>query len=251
MTCNELRPKLDAFIDDSVAPQELASMHEHFQACPSCAAEALARLQIKRATRAAGLRYAPSPAFRLRVENAVQTKRKSVWSFRLVPALAALALAAILLAAPAALWLRHASRQQAVATLVDLHVATLASANPVDVVSSDRHTVKPWFQGKLPFTFNLPELENSPFKLLGGKLAYIRHSACAHLLFDLRRHELSVFIAQQGDVPLLPGTGTVDQRENGFNLESWNQNGLRYMIVSDASPSDVHALGDLFRAAAR
>jgi anti-sigma factor RsiW len=251
MTCDELRQRLDAFIDENVAPEELASLHKHFEACPSCAAEALSRLQLKRVTRAAALRYAPSPEFRLRVEKAIGTKRKPFWSFRLAPALAALALAVVLLAVPGALWLRHSSRQQAVASLVDLHVATLASSNPVDVVSSDRHTVKPWFQGKLPFTFNLPELENSPFKLLGGKLEYIGHSPGAHLLFDLRKHELSVFIAQQSTGPSLPGTGPLDQRENGFNVESWNQNGLRYMIVSDASPSDVRALGDLFRAAAQ
>ena len=63
----------------------------------------------------------------------------------------------------------HSAREQALAELVDLHVATLASANPVDVISTDRHTVKPWFQGKLPFTFNLPELQNSSFKLVGGR----------------------------------------------------------------------------------
>lgn len=250
MTCDELRQKLDAFIDDSVAHEELASVHEHFQACPSCAAEALARLQIKRATRAAAARYVPTPAFRLRVENQIRKRQKPAWSFGWTPALAALALAILIFAVPGVLWLRHSSRQQAVAALVDLHVATLASENPVDVVSSDRHTVKPWFQGKLPFTFNLPELENTPFKLLGGKLEYVRHTPGAHLLFDLRKHEFSVFIMQQSVGPPLPGTGPVDLRENGFNIESWTQNGLHYMIVSDASASDVRALGDLFRAAA-
>jgi hypothetical protein len=57
---------------------------------------------------------------------------------------------------------------QTFAELADLHVATLASATPVDVISTDRHTVKPWFQGKIPFTFNLPELANTPFTLEGG-----------------------------------------------------------------------------------
>ena len=60
--------------------------------------------------------------------------------------------------------------------LVDLHVATLASSNPIDVVSSDRHTVKPWFEGKIPFTFNLPELQNSPFTLVGGRVSYLNQS---------------------------------------------------------------------------
>jgi len=54
---------------------------------------------------------------------------------------------------------RESGRKQEIAELLDVHIATLASTNPVDVVSSDRHTVKPWFQGKLPFTFNLPEFK--------------------------------------------------------------------------------------------
>jgi anti-sigma factor RsiW len=248
MTCDQLRQKLDAFIDNSIAGEELTAIHAHFQSCPPCAAEALARLQIKRATRTAAARYVPAPAFLLRIENAIQTKRIPVWSLRWVPALAALAIAILLVAVPGALWLRHSSRQQAVAELVDLHVSALASANPVDVVSTDRHTVKPWFQGKLPFTFNLPDFESSPFRLLGGKLEYFGHSPGAHLLVDLRKHEMSVFILQQG-TKSLPDTGPVSSRENGFNIESWEQNGLRYLIVSDAGSSDVHTLGNLFRTA--
>jgi anti-sigma factor RsiW len=251
MTCDELRQKLDAFIDDSLAPDELAPVNEHFQACPSCSAEALSRLQIKRATRTAASRYAPSPAFRLRVEEAIQRKRRPAWSRGWIPAAAAFATTLLFVILSGALWLRNSARQQAVAQLVDLHVATLASSNPVDVVSTDRHTVKPWFQGKLPFTFNLPELENSRFKLLGGRVDYLGHSPAAHLLFELNKHDLSVFIEQQSKGSFTLAGGRIDLRENGFNVESWDQSGLRYMIVSDASASDVNSLADLFRAAAR
>ena len=250
MTCDELRLKLDKYVDDSVATDELDSVNEHFRSCPSCAAEALARLQIKRATRAAADRYAPTPAFRLRIENAIQPKRRPAWSFRWLPALSGLALAIILLAVPGALWLQKSSRQQAVANLVDLHISTLASTNPVDVVSTDRHTVKPWFQGKLPFSFNLPELDNSPFKLIGGKVEYIRHNPGAHLLFDLRKHQVSVFIMQPDKDHPIPSTVPASMQENGFNIETWLQNGLSYIVVSDAGSSDIHALGDLIRAAA-
>ena len=93
-----------------------------------------------------------------------------MWAFAWMPALAAFAVALVLIVASAALWMRHSAREQTLAELLDLHVATMASANPVDVISTDRHTVKPWFQGKLPFTFNLPELQNSPFKLVGGRV---------------------------------------------------------------------------------
>jgi anti-sigma factor RsiW len=98
---------------------------------------------------------------------------------------------------PAAVWLQHWRGEQALGELADLHVATLASAtNPVDVVSTDRHTVKPWFQGKLPFSFNLPEMQNSPLKLIGGRLAYFQQSLGAQLLFEIRKHRISVFIFQ-------------------------------------------------------
>jgi len=129
--------------------------------------------------------------------------------------------------------------------LLDMHVAALASANPVDVVSTDRHTVKPWFQGKLPFTFNLPELQGSQYKLDGGKLVYFRNQPGAQLIYELRKHEMSVFIVQG-----LSGTGggVSQANENGFSVESWNAGGLHYVILSDAGAGDVHALGELLRA---
>jgi anti-sigma factor RsiW len=146
---------------------------------------------------------------------------------------------------------RRAGREQALADLLDLHIATLASANPVDVISTDRHTVKPWFQGKLPFTFNLPELQNSPYKLVGGKLMYFKHSPGAQLLFELRKHLISVVILQDqpGLIPL-HATGAVTS-EKGFSIETWSDAGLRYFVISDTSPADIHALSELLKAASR
>jgi anti-sigma factor RsiW len=77
---------------------------------------------------------------------------------------------------------QRAGREQVYSELADLHVATLASSSPVDVVSSDQHTVKPWFQGKIPFTFDLPELQNSEFSLLGGRITYLGQTSGAHLI---------------------------------------------------------------------
>ena len=124
------------------------------------------------------------------------------------------------------------------------------SANPVDVVSTDRHTVKPWFQGKLPFTFNLPELQGSEYKLDGGKLVYFRNQPGAQLIYELRKHELSVFIVQDGGSPATSG-GFSAENQNGFSVESWNSAGLHYVILSDAGAADVHALGELVRGAQR
>jgi len=125
-------------------------------------------------------------------------------------------------------------------------VAALASGNPVDVVSSDRHTVKPWFQGKLPFTFNLPELQGSNYTLLGGRLVYFRGKAGAQLIYELRKHEFSVFVVQDGG-----SSGLSANKDNGFSVESWGAGGLQYVILSDAGAADVHTLGDMMRGAQR
>ena len=247
MTCDLWRDKLDAYVDSACSQEDLASLEAHFRTCPSCAAEALNRLQMKRMTQAAAARYSPSPEFRLRIEKSIQPKRRRVWSFGWMPGVAVAAVALVLLVLGLTAWMRHAAREQALAELVDLHVATLASANPVDVVSTDRHTVKPWFQGKLPFTFNLPELQNSSFKLVGGRVMYFEHSPGAQLLFQIRNHQLSVFILQDqpGKTPL--ATGVTTERELAFNVETWSDAGLRYIVIGDASPADIHALGELMR----
>ena len=249
MTCDLWRDKLDAYVDGSSPHEDLAGLDAHLRSCPACAADALNRLQTKRMTRAASAgRYSPSPQFRLQIESIARKNRKPRWTFALMPRLATVAVAVVLIVASLALWIRHSARQQALGELLDLHVATMASANPVDVISTDRHTVKPWFQGKLPFTFNLPELQNSPFKLVGGKVVYFEHSPGAQLLFSLRNHQLSVFIVQDqpGTIPLAGFTST---RVNAFNLETWHEDGLRYVVISDASPTDVHELGELLRTA--
>ncbi|HKN37010.1 MAG TPA: zf-HC2 domain-containing protein [Terriglobales bacterium] len=249
MTCELWKDKLGAYVDSASPENELAGLEEHLKNCPSCAADALSRLQLKRLTRAAAVRYAPSLEFRLRIENSIQKKTKPIWA-SWMPRLAVAAVALILAVVSIAAWMRQSAREQALTELIDLHVATLASSNPVDVVSTDRHTVKPWFQGKLPFTFNLPELQNSSFKLIGGRVTYFQHSPGAQLLFGLRNHQLSVFILKEhpGMVPTQAGIITVQQM--AFNLETWEEGGLRYVIISDSSPADVHELGQLLRAAA-
>jgi len=251
MICNVWRGKLDAYVDNEASQEERASLDAHLRTCPSCAADALVRLQMKRMTKAAAAaQYSPSPQFRLRLEKSLQAGRRPNWAFAWMR-LAAAAVVLLLLVASVALWTRHSAREQVLAELLDLHVATLASANPVDVISTDRHTVKPWFQGKLPFTFNLPELQNSSFKLVGGKVMYLKHSAGAQLLFEIRNHRLSVFVLQDqpGMDPLAMGVSAT--RELAFNLETWSDGGLRYVVVGDTSAADIHELSELLRAAAR
>src|SRR6202158_1497274 len=137
MTCDMWQTKLEPYVDSELPDNELASLESHLRTCPSCAADALGRLQMKRMTQAAAARYSPSPQFRLRVAKTIQKSRKPLRAFAWMPRLAAVTVALVLIVASAALWVRHSAREQTLAELLDLHVATMASANPVDVRSEE------------------------------------------------------------------------------------------------------------------
>lgn len=243
------QPKIDPYLDSELSADEMRGMDAHLRECPSCASDALRRLQLKRATRLAGQRYAPSAQFRSRIEKQVAKKSQTVRRWAWVPALVApvLLLAAVVTVGR---WYESYRSQQVLAELADLHVADLASPTPVDVVSSDRHTVKPWFQGKLPFTFDLPELTGTGYTLVGGRVAYLQHEPGAHLLFDVRAHHISVFIFR--DTPDIErGFPARDSRGRvlSFNVESWTHGGLRYFAFSDANPEAVEGLCSLLKQA--
>jgi anti-sigma factor RsiW len=253
MSCQLWSERLDAYVDGEGPRDDLAAVEDHLRTCADCAREALGRMQLKRATHFAAQRFTLSPEFRLRVQNSIRQDldRKSFWSLAWRPGLLALTATLLMIAASAILWSQHLRREQAVVQLIDLHVATLASSNPVDVVSTDRHTVKPWFQGRLPFSFNLPELAGTQFNLLGGKVAYLSNNPAAQLLFTTGKHKISVFIAQ--DQPGSPAAALLGgpKRDRGFTLETWSANGLCFVAISDASAADVNALAELLRAAGR
>jgi anti-sigma factor RsiW len=253
MNCAIKPALLHAYADDSCPIEELAQVEVHLRDCPSCAQAVLSQIQQKRMNRyAAAARFTPSPEFRLQIEKSIRPKPKPMWLIRssLTAGIAVIAAAILVVAISVTLWTRHSARENALSELLDLHVATLASANPVDVISTDRHTVKPWFQGKLPFTFNLPELQNTPFKLVGGKLMYFRHSPGAQLLFETGKHNISVFLFQDQAEMTAPGTGVGSNREMGFSMESWTSATLRYVVIGDAGQGDIHALSELLRSAA-
>jgi anti-sigma factor RsiW len=140
-------------------------------------------------------------------------------------------------------------RNQIFSEIADLHVETLASSSPLDVISTDRHTVKPWFQGKIPFSFNLPELQNTEFALIGGRVTYLEQTPGAHLIYDVRKHHISVFIFPERSLPIKLGENPFSPIPLNFNMETWSQGGLRYMVVGDASIADIDGLATLFKGA--
>jgi anti-sigma factor RsiW len=227
----------------------MRALDAHLRTCPVCAADALARVQLKRAIKTAGMRFTPSPELRNQIQKKIASKPRRTWNVGWV--LATGALAVVLVAGLLGTYLekQNLRQQQFYSELADLHVSTLASANPVDVVSSDRHTVKPWFQGKIPFTFNLPELQNTDFTLLGGRVTYLGQVPGAHLIYHIRKHQISVFLFPENLVGL-SGASKVS-KERTFNVDTWTQDGLRYVVFGDVAPEDIRNLSGLLKNAAR
>jgi len=250
MACERWTEKLDAYIDGELPADEARAFDEHLRGCASCAAEGLRKVQQKRVVQAASQRFTPDPAFRARIQRSITAPERALWSRRWFPVFVTATVAALLIASAFLLALQHnrGSEQQLMSELVDQHVAALASSNPVDVISTDRHTVKPWFAGKIPFTFNLPELQGSPFVLGGGRVGYLRQSPGAELILRVRQHQISVFIFQERGLREV-GENETARTALSFEVRTWRQNGLRYFVIGDASAKDLDELSGMIKAA--
>lgn len=245
MVCESWKAKLDTYVDGELPEQEMRAFDAHVRSCPACSADALARVQMKRTIQVAGKRFTPSAEFRNRIQKSIASKPQR--RFRLGWMLAALGAVILVVGTLTSAYLGSRSgRDQVFSEIADLHVAALASPSPVDVISTDRHTVKPWFQGKIPFAFNLPELQNSDFSLVGGRMVYLEQAPGAHLIYDVRKHHISVLVFQERS---LPASLDRSPKKLPFNMETWSQGGLRYFVISDASAADIDRLAKLFKAA--
>lgn len=121
----------------------------------------------------------------------------------------------------------------------DQHIATLAAGPAPQVISTDRHTVKPWFQGKLPFSFNLPENLPANTTLDGANLAYLGNQPVAQLLYSIGKHRVSVFVRERStssDVKPLQA------EHSGFHVAGFDTDDLEGIAVSDVDPARLRDL---------
>jgi anti-sigma factor RsiW len=124
------------------------------------------------------------------------------------------------------------------------HIRALMPGHLSDVESTDQHTVKPWFDGKLDFAPPVENFTAQGFSLIGGRLDYLDHHPAAALVYERRKHFISVF--------LLPATGEPDRAESqtterGYNVISWTRGAMNYWLVSDLNPSELEELAKLLR----
>jgi anti-sigma factor RsiW len=240
--------EVSAFIDGELLPGEQQRVEHHLATCHGCTLRVLSATRLKAATGRAGQRFAPPPEALARLSaqlHSQQTetepqRKKKVVSFDSFRTAAWMGLAAaILLTVSLVGWRQLHQTNTLAAELLDQHLATLSSGATPQVISTDRHTVKPWFQGRLPFSFNLPETLPPDTILKGADLTYFNGQPTALLLYTIHKHEVSVFVTQRSANPTLI---TLPSTRAGFYLRTATTSDLNLVAVSDVNPADLDLL---------
>jgi anti-sigma factor RsiW len=239
--------EIESLVDRELDEAQSAEVEEHLAGCHACTVRALAATQQKQAIREGGFRFQASPSFQKemleRLDSRKSRRMGQAWLGWMLPLAASLVIVAGLIFATT----RVTHRDTLASEVLDQHIAMLAGGAQPEVLSSDQHTVRPWFQGKLPFTFNLPETLPPDTKLEGADITYIQGEPAAVLLFRIRKHRASVFVTAK------KGSGAWAQNgafaRAGFHLEAEDTGSLRFIAVSDANAKDLGALVNALMAA--
>jgi anti-sigma factor RsiW len=233
--------QLSAFVDGELSPVEANEIQLHLPECHSCALRVLSATRLKAATARSAQQFTASPdaLARLTAQLRPQETKKAARLYSFPTATWAAIAAALVLAVSLLGWRQLHPTNTLSAELLDQHLAALSNGAAPEVISTERHTVKPWFQGKLPFSFNLPEVLPADMTLKGGDLAYLSGQPAALLLFTIHKHEVSVFLTQRSGSTT---TAALPEIRSGFVLHQAMTHDLRIIAVSDVNPADLDLL---------
>lgn len=246
MTCLEAGPLLHARLDNELDMASSASIDLHLSECRACGARYAAMANLRQEITAADLAYAPRAAFERKLADQFLREPKSRfrwwsgnWFNASVMAAAAACVVVLILALPI---LRINTESNATAAeILDNHLRALQTVHPVDVPSSDQHTVKPWFQGKTDFSPPVPDLSKDDFILVGGRLEVIHQQPAAAIVYRRRQHVIDLYVS-----PSVGADSKMELREmGGYHLLHWMQGNLSCWAVSDVDPTDLRAFADL------
>jgi anti-sigma factor RsiW len=241
VNCRELEGLLGAYADGELDLVRSLDVEGHVLECAACSA-ALERLEaLHTAVSSQAPYYAASPELRRKLAARMAPKER--WTATQAPwwAVAAACLAAALLV----VWTETPSKFRPASAgiereVVAAHVRSLLAEHLMDVPSSDRHTVKPWFAGKLDFAPEVQDLSAQGFSLAGGRLDYINGRTVAALVYRRRQHTINVFTWPGGaDEP--PKTEGVQ----GFHVVHWVKHGMAWWAVSDLAENELRELAGL------
>jgi anti-sigma factor (TIGR02949 family) len=253
LSCKLTQRFVPGYLDGELDLSRTIEMETHLRVCAECAQELERQQALRAALKRSSLAYAAPSALRERIQSSLRSavpaetpEHASAWSpsqffrpllvLRWAGAFAVLALCAI------TAWqllpgLRGpASNQQLAAEVFASHVRSLEGNHLMDVVSTDQHTVKPWFDGKLDFSPPVEDLASDGFPLVGGRIDYLEGREVAALIYQRRKHFINVFVW-----PGAAGSSTTQTLEprQGYNMMRWSRGGFQFWAVSDVNAQDL------------
>jgi anti-sigma factor RsiW len=265
MICSETRRLIDAYVDNELDLRGALEVEEHIARCPACGAEERVLRELQASARAHLTRHPTPPGFearlivRLRGEEAAATvvhaaaehvsaarprvMRPARRAWRWVALAPAATAVAVLLVALPRLWPKQ-SQTSVEDAVIAAHVRSLLANHLTDVASSDQHTVKPWFQGKLDYSVSVTDWAGEGFPLVGGRLDYVEDTSAASLVYKRAQHVVNLFVwpsKRGGDEPVQ----RVSRR--GYNAYCWAKDGMHYWAVSDLNEVELQKFVELVR----
>jgi anti-sigma factor RsiW len=253
MNCKDTEQVIHAYLDGELDLVRSLAVEEHLKDCPLCAGAQRERQSLRSAMKSQSLYFEASKGLQNRIRRAVgqadqeeakDPVRPKVWKWiwrRILTPVAATALVA-LIALPLAL--HYSSQNSLLDEIVSAHVRSLMSGTShlTDVASSDQHTVKPWFTGKLPFSPTVSDFTAQGFPLLGGRMDYFQEHPVAALVYQRRKHLINLFI---WPIDRERGARPDFAERHGYNIIHWTQSGMTFWAVSDVSMSDLRDFAQL------
>ncbi len=253
MNCRDIEPRLGAYLDGELDAAERAAVEAHLAGCAECPALLERHRALQAAVRAELPAHRASDALRARVREALREAARRPAPRRTVP-WRALGVAAAAVLVLAGTW-RVATDRARAGFLTDevlaAHVRSLMPGHLSDVTSTDQHTVKPWFDGRLDFAPSVTDGSARGFPLLGGRLDYLGGRPVAALVYGRRLHRINVFEwPDRGGRGAGGDGGPARAERDGYHLVHWTQGGMVYWAVSDVNRAELEEFVRLLQAAA-
>ncbi len=262
MTCDEAEILLHALIDGELDAGHARDVEAHVAACAGCAEKLKAFRAMRTAMADASLKEAAPAHLRSRIEAALALPKAAApaaaprrsWREALRGSwqtfFGGFATGGVLSAAVAAslmLAVFHNDQNRELAgEVVSAHLRSLQAGHLIDVETSDQHTVKPWFNGKLDVAPPVIDLTAQGFTLIGGRLDYINGQPVGSIVYRRRKHVINLFVGQQLGAPV---QSIKDESVQGFNIRHWREEGLDFWAVSDIDAAELDEFGDKIAAA--
>ena len=248
MSCQQTHDLIDAYLDGEIDVVKSIEIEKHVADCDACTQRYKSLQSLQTALGDSAVRFEPPPSLEERLRSALhretdsQPARNLRWAWIL--AAASLVSTIVVIAFVVGLFARQPTDDLLAQEVISSHVRSLMANHLTDVPSSDQHTVKPWFNGKLDFSPTVKDLSQQGFKLNGGRLDYLGKRPVAALVYQRRQHAINVFVWPSTDTPA--STGKASERE-GYNLIRWSNGGMTYWAISDLNLAELQQFVELLQ----